>query len=147
MRLSNKLLFSLCGMALVFCAIPLLSEADSIQLPSGPWAGTGTGSYNFPGNTIYPFQQWSGVVSKDILKFAGSWSDSSGNAGTFKGSFLSAPNLNTFIYKGYWTWNGNPGGAKASMGKFQMTFDTSTHTCTGIWTGTAPLGSGTMTGS
>ena len=151
MRISKRFLFVMLGVAVLFGTASFFSgsaaigKSNGIPLLSGNWAGTGTGEYHPPGQIIYPFQSWSGLIQDDLVTFKGTWSDSSGNYGTCKGK-LTYTGLTTAYCKSQWTWDNAPNGP-VNLGKFKIDFDATTSACSGIWTSVPPYASGTITGS
>jgi hypothetical protein len=132
MKLTTKLLLTLCGVALLAGAVPLFSDADVIPVISGTWAGEGAGWCNPPKTTLYAWQEWKGIVTKDMKTFYGEWGDKLGHHGKFKGE-IKWISLTTAVATGIWTWDNNPGGVVKYDGKFQMTFQIFGKECKGTW--------------
>jgi hypothetical protein len=132
MKLTTKLLFVLCGVALICGAIPLFSDADVIPVISGTWAGEGKGNCHPPGTTLYPWQYWKGEVTNDMKTFYGKWKDEKGHYGKFKGE-IKWISITTAVATGIWTWDNNPGGITKYDGKFKMEFQVYGKECKGTW--------------
>jgi hypothetical protein len=125
--------------AVFIAAIALAAAPLSAQL-YGTWAGQGSGvCYPRPDTPIYPWQNWKGKVYtspyQDAPVFEGTWSDDSGNYGTFRGSVYFPPIEEQAIADGEWTWfdplSMRPGPTPG--GKFTMNFAILAGNCNGNW--------------
>ncbi len=125
--------------ALIVIVVLMLAVAatPAVAQLAGVWEGTGKGNA-YPRNStvIYPWQKWEGEIPNTQDVFSGTWSDSIGNRGTFKGEveFSAIPELAKA--KGSWYWFDplGPSNVPVYGGDFAMDFWFTMGTCEGTWT-------------
>ncbi|NLI98699.1 hypothetical protein GX441_08595 [bacterium] len=141
----RKILIAAIAVALILAASPAMAQL------AGVWEGTGKGNC-YPRNStvIYPWQQWKGEIPATQTTFSGTWNDSLGNHGTFKGKIEFSPIPELAKAKGSWYWFDPLGPSTQPVygGDFVMDFWFTMNRCNGNWTTIWPSTSaeGTMKG-
>jgi hypothetical protein len=124
MKPTKKLLLAAVVISII-CFTPV-----SAQL-AGDWIGNGSGSCDFYGTTLLPWQNWAGHIPASEDKFYGQWWDGLGNVGTFYDTNIIPISSDIVIIEGRWFLLVESG--KKYVGTFKMTFYTHNRVCEGEW--------------
>ncbi len=119
----RKVLFATAFILLT--AIPVFAQL------AGTWNGEGTGTCDFYGTLLRPWETWTGTIPATEDSFTGIWSDGLGNSGTFFNTNIEVISDDIVVIEGRWTLT-IPDGLK-KLGTFKITFYTHNRVCYGEW--------------